>query len=543
MALAPVITRELRVIARRKSTHRIRFFLVLGLFVFWLLLLTMAPSNIPFNRGKMVFTSLAFVGFLFCVMAGGFLTVGCVSEERREGTLGLLFLTPLNGNDVILGKFVATSISSIFLLIAMYPLLSYSWLVGGVTAGEFVRVNLCLLVTLIFSCSIGILASALTWEIRQSMALCAAMLGFFTVGLPPLEHAFSALLHHSWYNILSAFSPAALFGNSLDGPFVSRGGPWRFWSGLFALSIASAVALYAANRYVSQTWRREGPGTAFKLGNRLLRYRYGSTAWRTARKSQLARPYLWLAGRDRLAFVLMRALLIILLPCFLILMALSRRNLQWFFAGCLVSFFLHLSLKVLVSFDASRRLSEDRASGALEPLLVSPIKIADIIDGQRKAIILMIRWQMLLVLTTNVIALVTLYYLPPMAPLIKLFCGELLVLGIIALPLDIRALTWIGMWMAIRSRRHQRAVIATLARVVLIPYAAIIFIALFTIGGGMLTGGMLEGLVPLWFGLTAVIKSTLVAQAKVGLAEALRHYWAEERGPELEVAYRMLEST
>jgi hypothetical protein len=52
---------------------------------------------------------------------------------------------------------------------------------------------------------------------------------------------------------------------------------------------------------------------------------------------------------------------------------------------------------------------------------------------------------------------------------------------------------------------------------------------------------MIELMLFFWFGLTAVIKATLVAQAKVSLAEALRHFWAEDRGPELEVAYRALE--
>ena len=52
----------------------------------------------------MLFTVLNAIAFIFCLLAGVFLTADCLSEEKREGTLGLLFLTSLKGYDVVLGK-------------------------------------------------------------------------------------------------------------------------------------------------------------------------------------------------------------------------------------------------------------------------------------------------------------------------------------------------------------------------------------------------------------------------------------------------------
>ena len=45
----------------------------------------------------------------YCLLEGTRLAADCRGEEKREGTLGLLFLTDLQGYDVVLGKYLATS--------------------------------------------------------------------------------------------------------------------------------------------------------------------------------------------------------------------------------------------------------------------------------------------------------------------------------------------------------------------------------------------------------------------------------------------------
>ena len=51
-----------------------------------------------------------------------------------------------------------------------------------------------------------------------------------------------------------------------------------------------------------------------------------------------------------------------------------------------LAFVMHLLLKVFVATEASRRLNEDRRSGALELLLVSPLSISQIISAQTAAL-------------------------------------------------------------------------------------------------------------------------------------------------------------
>ena len=55
-----------------------------------------------------LFWGLTGSAVFYCLLSGVWFTADCLSEEKREGTLGLLFLTDLKGYDVVFGKLVAT---------------------------------------------------------------------------------------------------------------------------------------------------------------------------------------------------------------------------------------------------------------------------------------------------------------------------------------------------------------------------------------------------------------------------------------------------
>ena len=50
---------------------------------------------------RSLFSLLTGIEFTFALLTGPFLTADCLSRERREGTLGFLFLTDLGGFDVV----------------------------------------------------------------------------------------------------------------------------------------------------------------------------------------------------------------------------------------------------------------------------------------------------------------------------------------------------------------------------------------------------------------------------------------------------------
>ena len=187
MTFLPVVGRELKVSSRRPATYWLRFFLVLAALVIWFFLLVTSRASLPAaQRGQILFVAMGVLALGFCLLAGVFLTADCVSEEKREGTLGLLFLTELKGYDVVLGKLMATSLHAAYGLLAVLPLLALPLLMGGVTPGEFWRATLALILTLFLSLSVGMLTSAFSRETRQAMSAALMAMLFLTGILPAL---------------------------------------------------------------------------------------------------------------------------------------------------------------------------------------------------------------------------------------------------------------------------------------------------------------------------------------------------------------------
>src|SRR5690349_4841562 len=148
MTLLPIVERELRTAARRKGTHWLRFVAaLLVILAVGILLVGSGSSRSQAQVGQMVFTAVSVMAFAFCLVAGVFLTADCLCSERREGTLGLLFLTDLKGYDVVLGKLVANSVVSVYAVLAIIPMLGLPLLMGGVTFAEFTRMTLSLFLT------------------------------------------------------------------------------------------------------------------------------------------------------------------------------------------------------------------------------------------------------------------------------------------------------------------------------------------------------------------------------------------------------------
>jgi ABC-type transport system involved in multi-copper enzyme maturation permease subunit len=132
----------------------------------------------------MMFYSLAVVLTAFCLLAGTHQTADCLSEEKREGTLGLLFLTDLKGYDVVFGKVAATSLNLFYIVLALFPVLAIPLLVGGVSFSEVGRIALVLLNTLWLSLALGLWVSARSWE--QPKAVWTAFVLICLVTTMPL---------------------------------------------------------------------------------------------------------------------------------------------------------------------------------------------------------------------------------------------------------------------------------------------------------------------------------------------------------------------
>ena len=102
----PVVQRELREGARRPVNHRLRFWSVAaGTLLLWI---NVSTSERPAAQmGGWLFASLhtMLLGLILLIVPG--LTADCIAREKREGTLGLLFLTPLSAVGIVAGKALA----------------------------------------------------------------------------------------------------------------------------------------------------------------------------------------------------------------------------------------------------------------------------------------------------------------------------------------------------------------------------------------------------------------------------------------------------
>ena len=92
MTFLPIVERELRVAARLPSTYRTRSIAAFSVVAVWLFLLAVGHSFPPAMLSRSLFRAFGFLTMGFAMLAGVFLTADCLSQEKREETLGLLFL-------------------------------------------------------------------------------------------------------------------------------------------------------------------------------------------------------------------------------------------------------------------------------------------------------------------------------------------------------------------------------------------------------------------------------------------------------------------
>src|SRR5579864_3483753 len=168
MTFLPIVSRELRLASRRRSTYWLRSGAALAVMVagtFLFLIMQSAPKQLATS----LFCLLTGGSVLFALISGPRSTADCISEEKREGTLGLLFLTDLKGYDIVLGKLVAGSLNSFYTVFAVLPMMAIPLLLGGgLTLAEFVRMSLVVIDALLFSLTLGICVSSMSRSAHKS---------------------------------------------------------------------------------------------------------------------------------------------------------------------------------------------------------------------------------------------------------------------------------------------------------------------------------------------------------------------------------------
>jgi ABC-type transport system involved in cytochrome c biogenesis permease component len=233
MTFLPIVERELRVAARRTHSYRTRTLVAfITCVVVSGILITAGQFPTPMKMGQSLFKLLSSLAFVYCLLEGARNTADCLSEEKREGTLGLLFLTDLKGYDVVLGKLLATSLNSFYCLVAVFPAFAISLMLGGVTPGEFWRMVLVLTNTLFLSLCTAMWISSISQDARKAWGaalglMLAILLGPWLVdcliafSIPKPSNAVFSVLSLSWPLNLFTTSNTMLARRIFGGRFFS----------------------------------------------------------------------------------------------------------------------------------------------------------------------------------------------------------------------------------------------------------------------------------------------------------------------------------
>ncbi len=446
----------------------------------------------PAAQGIALFFSLAIVAFVYCLLGGLAATADCISEEKREGTLGLLFLTDLRPFDVILGKMMAGSARATLALVALIPVITVPLLMGGVPGGAVRNVALALLNTLFLTLALGVFVSVIARDARGAVSGAFLSLIVLLVLLPTirwviLDYFRPAIYanavpvpgnhlvdqHLAW---LLVINPVILLFTSL-GNVAGLGGSSRdFWyclgcqHGLAWLLLASACIILPRSwqdRVERRAAPRSAPGAAGEME--------ADPAMRR-RRSHVERarfldhePFSWMITREwRPVFATWAGLAAI--GAVWIWGFLEMKS-EWLQApiGLFTLFFAALWLKLRLTNAACRPLHEHRRTGALELLLVTPLQPDAILRGYAAGLRSAFGPPTVLVLVAAVpliyFGIRNSYSASDTHELLLTFVG-----GLAVLVLDLVALAWAGAWHSLRSQRYVRAVSLCVLQILLLPW-------------------------------------------------------------------------
>jgi len=473
MSFLPIVERELRIRSRRRSTYRFRQGgALIAIVVVGFALVGSGGFVGPGASGGTLFAILAWMVFIACLLEGARNTADCLSEEKRAGTLGLLFLTDLKGYDVVLGKLMATSLNSFYSLLAIFPPLAMPLLLGGVTAGEFWRLVLLLTNTLFFALAIGMFVSAISRNERKAWSSTLVLIGLLAIVPPSLEAA-----NLSWFSGLSPLSPTTALISLFDAVYASA--PETYWASLWTVHGLSWLFLGLASYLLPRTWQDIPKGIEGSWIRGLLgRWRRSDAFNARRQRNRLLQlnPVLWLAGRhEEQQFYLW--LLVGLsggtaIISWLIAPGAEEVALTIFSCGLV----LHFLLAIWMASEASYLFAEARDSGAFELLFSTPLTAQDILAGHYLALRKLFQGPVTALLGVECLILAG-HLILLRATGDHLFEGLLTAtaagLCVTMFILDLHAAGRFGMWMGLTSKKPSQALTKTVLFVLVLPLLTI----------------------------------------------------------------------
>jgi ABC-type transport system involved in multi-copper enzyme maturation permease subunit len=390
MVCLPLIERELRVALRkqRPAQARLKFAALAAAGSVLFLLFGLVTHDRRLGRSlEQMLCAVA----LYFVLRVPMLTAGVLAEERRNQTLGLLFLSGLNAGEVFASKFLSSALVAFTNLLAIFPMLALPFLIGGVSFDLFLATTAGLPALMLLALALSLLASAVTREGSAAVVL-TFVLGVFLCGVTPAIY-----LAQSHFSPGATPSPWGLRLSPAYGPFLIQtsfrsgfGAVARaeFWANMLVTFGWSALALSTAAFTLKRLWRDQEEQGFSGWRERWFELVHGSReARRRLAESWLGvNPFVWLASRDRqpatLGWLVVAGIILVWLLCWA---AWTSRwpSVQSFF---ITATLMNSVLAWLTRHTAAQAIGRPRREGAYELLLTTPLAPSEIVSGTLEAV-------------------------------------------------------------------------------------------------------------------------------------------------------------
>lgn len=358
MTALSLVAREMRGLSRRPANQWLRVLaagVLIGVFAYGVLIL-----QADLSAGDDIFGGLGFWLTLALWVLVPVMTADCISREKREGTLGLLFLTPLTVLDVIVAKSAVHALRAFTLFLAAVPVLVLPFLIGGVSWQTVCLTLADQITATLLGLAAGIWASTRGGSVTQVMVRALLMTGL------------AAFLSYVPVMVMmggAARSPMPLVSSLFY--LAARGGLCLF---LCFLLLGRALCR------LQRTWQQDAPG---QQQPRWVRLFSSSDFWRRVFHWDRAaardrNPIAWLQEYSWTARLTKWGWCLAILAAELILAGeeiLDGNASGW-------QPVLMLALGLGVAFSAANSFRRERDEGLIEILLVTPISPARLMFGR-----------------------------------------------------------------------------------------------------------------------------------------------------------------
>lgn len=430
----------------------------------------------PQKVGKILFYTLTGGVMFYSWLAGLRFTADCLSEEKREGTLGLLFLTDLRGYDVVVGKLLANSLAVFYCVLAVLPVLAIPLLMGGVEVAEFARLVIAIVNTLFLSLCAGMLASAACSSARASLSWTLMLLLIVSAGSPLLGMCEWWLRHWQGSYRFGFLVPSPVF-NFFAGvdDLYKRGMSAGYFASLISVHLIAWLFLILASLIVRRTWQ-DKPASAegMRRSGAVKDILEGDASARNEFRTRLLNQnaFYWLATKPRQRAMWSWTPLVIGVVAWG--WGLWKIGEDWLNPGmyATTAIILGVIYKGMIGAEAARRMLEDRKIGAMELLLSTPLTVKEIVRGQRLALQRQFQFPLLAFLAIGFVLMLAGAGHHDIGVEDRKYWIATGLLAAIVFFADIVALFWTGMWQGLSVKNPKQAFGGTFVPIVVVPWVA-----------------------------------------------------------------------